>query len=101
MFHLPEEDDMLHVQVFTFFIIQVFSILLFMLVFVKVPGARILWHTAELPGQIVVNAETEEGESQWHLEDEVPAERIHHACRCALQLEQVDHYLPQQGNCWR
>lgn len=92
---------MLHVQAFLLFVFYVRRILLFRVVFVKVPGAGILWHTNELPGQIAVNAETEEGESQWRLEDEVPAEEIHHACRCGLQLGQVDHDLPQQGNRWR
>lgn len=61
----------LHVQAYIFFIL---SILLCRFVFVKVPGAIPLWHTTELPGQIVVNAETEEGESQWHLEEEAPAD---------------------------
>ncbi|KAM7404697.1 hypothetical protein PAMP_012021 [Pampus punctatissimus] len=49
--------------------------------FVKVK----LWRTAELPGQIAANAKTEDGESQWHLEDEAPTNKIHHACRCGLQ----------------
>lgn len=76
----------------------IFSILLFGVVFVKLPGASLLWHTTDLPAQIAVNAEIGNGEPRWHLEEEVPADEIRHARRCGLQLEQVDHKLPQQGN---
>lgn len=71
------------------------------LCFWKYQGLVLQWHTTELPGQIAENAESEDSESRWHLEEEVPVDKIHHACRCSLQLGQVDHKVPQQGNHWR
>ena len=90
---------MLYVEAFILCIICFFSIL-FRFVCDSARGSK-LWHTAELPGQITANSETEEGESQWHLEEEAPMDKIHHACRCGLQLGRVDHKQPQQGNRWR
>ena len=60
-----------------------------------------MWHITELPRQIAANAETEEEEPQWHLEKEDTVDEIYRACRCGLQLGQVDHKLPQQQNCQR
>lgn len=59
-----------------------------------------LWHTTELPGHIVVNAETGDDESPWHREGGGGSCGPNPLClqMGPPQLMQVDHRLPRQEN---